>query len=311
MNIAFSLRHETLAAIRQLDDATHDNDVEMMESEAVTNPFASDYVVVTPGQVIASDAGFLRGHGTYVENGTLVASVAGIVEKVNQLISVRPLKCRYIGEVGDIVVGRIADCGTKMWKVDVNGHNDALLMLSSVNLPGGAQRRRTYDDQLEMRQHYREAELISAEVQDVRYDGTLALHTRSLRYGKLRNGQFVAVQPSLIKRLKQHVVTLPCQVDLILGNNGYIWITRPMDDTATVTTDTSSSVLESDNRAEVLLALQRRHAETPVARPMRVKIARVYRAIVALNTSFQMISPDSIMRGYTRLLTSETLKPLS
>lgn len=44
--------------------------------------------------------GYLRGHGTYVEEGKdgepprLVACVAGVVERVNKLISVRPIKSR-------------------------------------------------------------------------------------------------------------------------------------------------------------------------------------------------------------------------
>lgn len=247
-----------------------------------------DYVVVTPGTVIAEESGFLRGHGTYVEDGQLVASVAGVVEKVNQLISVRPLKSRYLGEVGDIVLGRIADIGQKMWKVDVNGHQDALLMLSSVNLPGGAQRRRTYEDSLQMRSFLQEDDLISAEVQDVRYDGTLSLHTRSLRYGKLENGQFVAVTPVLVKRLKQHLISLGMGIDVILGNNGYIWITRSMPDSEDA----------GDTRPEVLLARRQLHATTPMSRDDRINIARVYKAIVALNDRFQLISPESILTQY-------------
>ena len=35
-----------------------------------------------------------RGHGTYAEDGKLLASVAGVVEKVNLLIYVKPLKSR-------------------------------------------------------------------------------------------------------------------------------------------------------------------------------------------------------------------------
>ena len=38
-------------------------------------------------------------------------------------------------------------------------------MLSSINLPGGEQRRRTAEDQLNMRQFYIEHDLVSAEVQ--------------------------------------------------------------------------------------------------------------------------------------------------
>ena len=55
--------------------------------------------LVTPGQTINAEAGFLRGHGTYVRNGVLIASVAGVVQRVNKLISVTPLKNRFGGQV--------------------------------------------------------------------------------------------------------------------------------------------------------------------------------------------------------------------
>ena len=32
--------------------------------------------------------------------------------------------------------------------------------------------------------------------------------------------------PILIRRLKSHFVSLPCGVDLILGLNGYIWVSK-------------------------------------------------------------------------------------
>ena len=43
---------------------------------------------------------------------------------------------------------------------------------------------------------------------------------------KLRNGQLVTIPPVLVRRLKSHFVTLPCDVDLILGLNGYIWVSK-------------------------------------------------------------------------------------
>jgi exosome complex component RRP4 len=60
---------------------------------------ASTFVV--PGQAITSEQGYLRGHGSYYsqdpsETGpTLVSSVAGQIDRVNKLISVRPIKSRY------------------------------------------------------------------------------------------------------------------------------------------------------------------------------------------------------------------------
>lgn len=56
---------------------------------------------------------------------------------MNNLISVRPLKSRYNGEVGDVVVGRIIELQHKRWKVDTNARLDSVLLISSVNLPGG------------------------------------------------------------------------------------------------------------------------------------------------------------------------------
>ena len=48
------------------------------------------------------------------------------------------------------------------------------------------QRRRTAEDELNMRTLYTEGDLISAEVQSFFADGAVALHTRSLKYGKVQ-----------------------------------------------------------------------------------------------------------------------------
>ncbi|KAJ3197513.1 Exosome complex component RRP4, partial [Dinochytrium kinnereticum] len=118
--------------------------------------------LVVPGETITSDLAFMRGHGTYNEDDSLVASVLGVVDQVNKLISVRPLRARFNGEIGDVVVGRILEVGQKRWKVDIAGKQDAVLPLAAVDLPGG--------------------EL--AEIQAFFHDGAVSLHTRSLKYGK-------------------------------------------------------------------------------------------------------------------------------
>ncbi|KAJ8977659.1 hypothetical protein NQ317_002461 [Molorchus minor] len=173
--------------------------------------------IFTPGQEITSHNEFMRGHGTYEEDTVLKASVAGVREQVNNLISVRPLKSRYNGDIGDVVVGRITEVQQKKME-------NSVLLLSSVNLPGGELRRRSVEDEHMMRQFLQEGDLISAEVQSVYSDGSLSLHTRSLRYGKLSQGVLVTVFPSLIKRSKTHFHNLPVGASIILGNNGLIWI---------------------------------------------------------------------------------------
>ena len=143
----------------------------------------------------------------------------------------------YQGQAGDLVIGRITSVQQSKWKVHLGSAcRDASLPLSGVNLPGGQQRIRTSQDQLSMRNLFLEGDLLSTEVQTVQHlDGTLMLHTRSLRYGKLENGCLLVVPSYLVARRKQHFITLPtssstnqqedtANVDMILGTNGFIWL---------------------------------------------------------------------------------------
>lgn len=49
------------------------------------------------------------GHGTFIDQETVISSVAGTIERVNKLVSVRAIRTRYNAEVGDLVVGRITE----------------------------------------------------------------------------------------------------------------------------------------------------------------------------------------------------------
>ncbi len=62
----------------------------------------------------------MRGHGTYLKNDALHSSVAGLVQRVNKLVSVVPPRTKYQGEVGDVVVGRITEVQQRRWKVETN-----------------------------------------------------------------------------------------------------------------------------------------------------------------------------------------------
>jgi exosome complex RNA-binding protein Csl4 len=78
--------------------------VEVIKIKSKATPARSTFnasSLVIPGQPITAEQGYLRGHGTYfqeTENGSeLVASLAGQIERVNKLISVKPVssRCRY------------------------------------------------------------------------------------------------------------------------------------------------------------------------------------------------------------------------
>lgn len=249
--------------------------------------------LVTPGDLITTDTGFMRGHGTYLESEKLRSSVAGVVERVNKLICVQPIKTRYNGEVGDVVVGRITEVGQKRWKVESHARLDSVLHLNSVNLPGGELRRRSDEDERMMREYLAEGDLISAEVQQVHNDGALALHTRSLKYGKLGQGVLVKVSPSLIKRRKSHFHSLPCGSSIILGNNGYVWIYPTVDE-------------EEAKTGGFYQNLQ------PVVMTDRETIARLRNCILALAEHQMMLYDTSVLYAFeasTGYDARELLKP--
>lgn len=250
----------------------------------------------TPGEIITCASGFMGGHGTYLDGDAHTASVAGVVQQVNKLISVQPIKNRYDGEVGDVVVGRITEVQQKRWKVDTNSRLDSALLLSSVNLPGGELRRRSAEDEHMMRKYLQEGDLISAEVQKKGHDdGSLLLHTRSLKYGKLSQGILVKVLPSLVKRRKTHFHNLPCGASIVLGNNGYIWICPT----------TSSG--GDDNMGGFTQNL-----EEAVPRQDREVIARLRNCILALSNCRMMLYDSSILYAFEESLkyeVSELLQP--
>ncbi|KAG0466379.1 hypothetical protein HPP92_017959 [Vanilla planifolia] len=186
------------AALQQLTD---------IASQASSSSLS---VAVADTIPVNHEEGILKGHGTSEFDGQLVATLCGVVERVNKLVYVQPLRARYKPEIGDTIVGRV---------IESRCCSDA----QSMNLPDGIQRRRTAVDELNM-EHLEENDVICAEVRGFQHDG-LHLQARSQKYGKLERGQLLKVDPYLVKRRKQHFHHLErFGVDLILGCNGFVWV---------------------------------------------------------------------------------------
>ncbi|KIK17190.1 hypothetical protein PISMIDRAFT_30756 [Pisolithus microcarpus 441] len=251
-----------------------------------------EYRLTCPGETITSAHDFMRGHGTYVDDELVIASVAGTVQRVNKLVTVRAARSRYNAEVGDLVVGRITEVQPRRWKVDANSRQDAVLMLSSVNLPGGVQRRKLESDELQMRTFFEEGDLLVAEVQAFFADGAMSLHTRSLKFGKLRNGQLVVVPPVLVRRLKSHFIALPCGVDLILGLNGYIWVCKHMQDADHGDEGFDAEAVYSNQNDEI-------------DGPTRLAISRVSSIIRVLADHFVPLTDTLFLEAYNWLIEQE------
>jgi exosome complex component RRP4 len=240
--------------------------------------------IVTPGEVISNDSQYMRGHGTYLVGPDLCASVAGKVQRVNKLISVIPTKSRYIAEVGDVVVGRIIEVGSKRWRVDVGAKMDAQLLLSSVHLPGGVQRRKQESDELSMRTFFADGDLLVAEVQQFFSDGAVSLHTRSLKYGKLRNGILLQMPPSLIQRSAIHFLEFG-DIDVILGVNGMIWICKHRKEITTEEIESKPENLYTNNNDDI-------------DSDVRNKISRMYNCLNALASKSIQINEIVIKNVY-------------
>ena len=243
------------------------------------------------------------GHGTYIQPGStdITSSLAGTLTKTNKLLSVRPLRARYTPEIGDLVVGRIVEVQAKRWRVDVAASQLAILQISAINLPGGILRKRTETDELQIRSFFAEGDLLVAEVQQLHQDGAASLHTRSLRYGKLRNGVFAAVSGTGggggVVRSKRQLWTMDVenaggQVDVLLGVNGYIWISKHIEEETPAEAAGINRMEESVSSKAYSSQNDRMEVAT-----MR-EIARIRSVILALVENGLKVDEDMVKRGY-------------
>lgn len=300
-----------------LDEAS---DLEMSDNEemdlSIKRSKDQQGSIVTPGELVTDDPTWMKGHGTYFLDNNTYSSVAGNVSRVNRLLSVIPLRGRYEAETGDHVIGRITEVGQKRWRVDIGCKQDAVLMLGSVNLPGGILRRKSESDELQMRNFLKEGDLLNAEVQSIFSTGSASLHTRSLKYGKLRNGIFLKVPASLIIKQKNHSYDMLGNVSVILGVNGYIWISKTVQAAGTNNANASqnkalSSLASSGayNPGQGSLSITRLEEESSweiysdqndpnISDSIRNTITRYYNVIKALANCEMGITEQRIRLGY-------------
>ncbi|SBT31178.1 exosome complex component RRP4, putative (RRP4) [Plasmodium ovale wallikeri] len=187
--------------------------------------------LVLPGEAILEkkDKGrFLKGSGLYEEDEKFYACILGTVNYINKLVYVEPLRGKYTGAVGDLLVGKIKDINNDKWVVEIGSYCRAQLSISQTNISLFSQRIRLYNDVINMINIYKPNDIIACEVQRILTDGCIVLHTRSSIYGKLSNGILITVPQTLIQNQKKHIFVFPCNVQIILGMNGFIWISSPI-----------------------------------------------------------------------------------
>lgn len=257
----------------------------------------------TPHILYGYSPTYHRGHGTFTTptSTQIRSTVAGTIQKTNKLLSVTPIRARYTPEIGDLVVGRIVEVQSRRWRVDVAAPLMAALPLASINLPGGILRKRTAVDELNIRTFFTEGDLLVAEVQSIFSDGSASLHTRSLKYGKLRNGYFLSVSghgggPGVVRSRRQIWTVSTAngggEVDIILGVNGHIWIAKHVEPEAGGK-DISITKLE-ETVSNSIYSSQNDYIGPETRREM----ARLARCIRALTEASVRVDEDMVMRTY-------------
>ena len=179
--------------------------------------------LVIPGDLIA-EGKYIAGENTFKENEKLYATRVGLVEYKEQQVSVVALKAFYIPNVGDTIIGKVAEITMGGWILDIKAPYPAVLRASDVI-------ERSYRPQKdELSSIFNFGDLIIAKI--VSYDRTRAplLTVREPGLGKITRGQIAEVTPTKIPRIigrKGSMISMikrETGCHILLGLNGIVLI---------------------------------------------------------------------------------------
>ena len=147
-----------------------------------------------------------------------------------------------------------------------------------------------------MRKFFKENDLISAEIQSLKNNGGCNIQTRNLKYGKLINGIFIKVNNCLIKKTNNHFITLSKDIgiDIIIGNNGYIWITN------TKTKEENNKIMNFAKQYKDFTPFL-----TKITPEIRMNISRIRNCLIILDENFIQISYKTIMAVFNYSIKNE------
>ncbi|UCC33809.1 MAG: KH domain-containing protein [Candidatus Bathyarchaeota archaeon] len=185
--------------------------------------FCENRQLVTPGDLLA-EGKYVTGDNTYKDDDKIYATRIGLVNYEGSRINVTALKAFYVPQVGDIVIGKVAEVGMGGWMIDINAPYPAVLRASDVlDRPFRPQRN-------DLPSIFNEDDLLIAKV--VAYDRTRdpMLTVREQGLGKVTHGLIIKITPTKIPRVigrKGSMISMlkretGCRITL--GQNGLVLI---------------------------------------------------------------------------------------
>ena len=144
-------------------------------------------------------------------------------------------------------------------------------------------------------------------------DGAATLHTRSLKYGKLRNGVFLAVSGSSgagVVRSRRQVWTVRAangggEVDVALGVNGYIWLSRHVGEKDDGQVEGRRAGISISNLDEAVSNSIYSSQNDEIAMPTRREIARLAGCIKVLAQEGVKVDEETVMKAYDASLDAD------
>lgn len=167
-----------------------------------------DRKIVLPGEKIAE--GTVRAPNTYVHGGSTYAAVIGMMDAEGRYI---PLENKYLPGVGDVVVGMVTDVRHAGYEVDLNLPEGGFISTKFTKIT------------LEL------GDFVVCKIREVTEVGDVELsEVRRLPRGKVVEFPSAKV-PRLIGRKSSMIMMIKEYTggDLVVGNNGYVWVSERCD----------------------------------------------------------------------------------
>lgn len=175
--------------------------------------------VVIPGEVIGK-GDLLPGDWTAKQDGNIIATRLGVVDKSDKLIKIVPISGVYIPRRGNVVIGVIENLTMRGWIVNIKAPYDAFLMLKECPM---------FVNENEMADVYNIGDLVVAKIFSVKRD-SIDLTTKGRGLGKIKEGMIVEINPHRVPRVIGKEGSMVKQIkdasgcEITIGQNGLVWI---------------------------------------------------------------------------------------